>query len=239
MCIAILNSGNRITKQSFRNSLTANPDGFGLAYIVDNQIKTFHSLSDNFNDLWSIYCKAYKETDSAILIHFRITTHGGTSLENCHPFLINDHSVFIHNGMINTHGYDNVSDTRHFNEAILSKLTYDQLNDINIQNMIGDYIGYSKFVILDRLGDYSIINEELGHWGACGNWYSNESYKTKTYTTYKPYKKYDYWGISSRQIKECQWCGVDQTDSDINYNQEFASDLCEFCSRSVMNHLNY
>lgn len=61
---------------------TANPDGGGLAYIEQNQVKWYKGLSAK-----KIYSMRNKG-DYPKVIHFRIATVGGKLDELCHPFPI-------------------------------------------------------------------------------------------------------------------------------------------------------
>ena len=91
MCLAILKlKGNDvptddILKTCFRN----NSDGAGLAFNNDygkvQIVKGFMDF-DSFITAFHEYDRKYCFKNRAVLIHFRITTHGGTSKGNCHPF---------------------------------------------------------------------------------------------------------------------------------------------------------
>jgi hypothetical protein len=177
MCIAIFKpANNTISKEILEECFKSNSDGAGFMVSVNKKLiikKGFFT----FNEFWEAW-KPYENEIAAI--HFRIRTHGEINLVNCHPFAINTGLGFIHNGVIMGFGLKETSDTHHFNEDILKPLVSKYGNNIltntSIKYLIESKIGYSKFVVLDRHGNYSIFNEEKGHWNN-GVWYSNYSYK--------------------------------------------------------------
>ena len=117
MCIAIFSQiGNEIPtddilKTCFRN----NSDGAGFAFSTDNHkvqiVKGFMDFN-SFITAFHEYDKKHCFKDRGVLIHLRITTHGGTNPSNCHPFPISSNSkhlkklkfvsnyACIHNGII-------------------------------------------------------------------------------------------------------------------------------------------
>lgn len=78
--------------ETIENMWYANPDGAGFMYADGNCVrieKGFMKLAD----LTAALDKLAKERDLASLsmvLHFRITTHGGTCPENTHPFPLTD-----------------------------------------------------------------------------------------------------------------------------------------------------
>jgi predicted glutamine amidotransferase len=227
MCIAILNNGNVISEEHFKNSLKANPDGFGMAYIEKGKIKVFRSLSDNFKSLYGRYLKVYNSNEYPIMLHFRISTSGGVNLENCHPFYISKNVVFCHNGIINNWGTKTMSDTRHFNRDILSNFSdKDLIHNKSLTELISGYIDFSKFIILDNNGDFNIINEDLGHWDNDNNWFSNKSYLTSHKFDkgwYKELNEFD----NIDNFGKCESCLEYKT---VNYDSLFKTYICSECS---------
>ena len=182
MCIAIVKPmGKTISKDVLQTCATNNPDGMGFAYVKDNVIYIEKYLKD-FEKFYESYSKV--EATSPMLIHFRIATHGGVTLENCHPFKMNKKMVLIHNGIISGYGdKEKKSDTRDFIDRVLSKISWKMWKNPAFIELLGSAIGYSKFGVMDTSGELYIVNETKGEW-VDGVWYSNSSYKAKTYTTY-------------------------------------------------------
>lgn len=198
MCIAIYSPvGNDVPcKDYLYNSFLYNPDGAGFAYnTVHNNVQIEKGFMD-WNSFWNAFQKANAENDfkkRGVLIHFRITTHGGTNPQCCHPFpLVSDESLMkktnvrsdyavIHNGIIDLTSTeacrrDHMSDTMVYIEKYLSKIASNKKwfrNKTNFE-LIYDMIG-SKMAILNGHGE---IHSTYGFTkDSDGNYYSNTSYK--------------------------------------------------------------
>jgi predicted glutamine amidotransferase len=180
MCIAILNTkGATLKKQLLKNCWDNNGDGAGMLYINDygmmevfKEMKSFDVFYDKYSEVKRMYGKRN------IVLHFRISTHGGITESNCHPFMVHQDLGFVHNGMIYNVPTSKVhSDTYMFNEVILQKLKEGFEYDEDILDMIEVYIGSgSKLIFLNAQDDWAIVNEKAGHW-AMDCWFSNSSYK--------------------------------------------------------------
>lgn len=192
MCIAIYKPENKvISKVILEQCYKANPDGAGFMYVQNKELvmkKGFFT----FDDFWNAWQP--HETKQAA-IHFRIKTHGKINEENCHPFMINKGLGFIHNGVIGGFGYEDKSDTYHFNEEIMKPLVSIYGNSIltnnAIKTLIESKIGYSKFVMIDRHGNHTLFNEDKGVWDS-GIWYSNNSYKPVVYAPQPVQRSFNY-----------------------------------------------
>lgn len=193
MCIAIFKPANKtISKAALQQCFLSNPNGAGFMYAKGKELH-IHKGFFTFKDFYNAYLPYENEVCA---IHFRIKTHGAIDETNCHPFRINKGLGFIHNGIIGGFGFDDKSDTFHFNEAIMKPLVNKYGNNIlvnpAIKSLIESKIGYSKFVMLDRHGNWTLFNESKGIWDD-GVWYSNSSYKPyvappMTYGQHTPYK---------------------------------------------------
>ena len=188
MCIiAMIPAGKQINKNTLENMTNNNPDGSGIAWIQDNKIKTYKTMdNDKFiNKALEIQSKFCKDSD--ILIHCRIATSGKTDLDNCHPFKISKDTVFAHNGILNcVEATNKVSDTRMFNKALLKQLKPEFLDNVTTRKLIGEIIKSDKLAFLTvnpklKRNSY-IINRDLGK-KENRVWFSNDSYKEKTYVT--------------------------------------------------------
>ena len=188
MCIiAMIPAGKQINKNTLENMTNNNPDGSGIAWIQDNKIKTYKTMDNNkfINKALEIQSKFCKDSD--ILIHCRIATSGKTDLDNCHPFKISKDTVFAHNGILNcVEATNKVSDTRMFNKALLKQLKPEFLDNVTTRKLIGEIIRSDKLAFLTvnpklKRNSY-IINRDLGE-KENRVWFSNDSYKEKTYVT--------------------------------------------------------
>lgn len=201
MCIAILKTkdGN-ITDEQLLNCFDNNPDGAGIAYTKDNKIFIVKGIFDA-KQFVEEYHKAVAEADGAMLVHCRIGTSGFKDYTNCHPHIVSDECVMIHNGIlsINVPKDSKVSDTVLYVEQYLKPLPKDFMLNDGIMSLITDHIGAgNKFVFLNNRGDFSIANEKAGHWKN-GVWFSNYSYEAYSFYTkgykgkskvYSPYASY-------------------------------------------------
>lgn len=198
MCIAIYSpKGTKVPCEEYlKTSFIHNDDGAGFAFNTDNrdvQIVKGLMTWDDFINTFRKYNKKYNFKNRGVLIHFRITTHGGTNKECCHPFpLTSDiaamrkpvcHSKFavIHNGIISLTStdawkLDKCSDTMVFISKYLSKIATNQgwfKNQTN-WDLIYD-LADSKIAVLNGKGQ--IMSTAGFTQDADGNWYSNSSYK--------------------------------------------------------------
>lgn len=167
-----------------------NPHGFGWAIIVGDVIMTGHSMDAGEAIEEFIHCRAeYPQGDA--LFHARITTHGTTSLDNCHPFYINGRSdmVLAHNGMLPCQPKpgDRRSDTRIFAEEVIMR-DFRRLDREKVIKRLSSWVGYSKVLILSTNPAYKqsayLINSQMGHWSEAGVWYSNDSYREDPWAKY-------------------------------------------------------
>lgn len=181
MCLLIYASpGSTPTKKALRTAGKNNPDGFGFAFAINNQIVRHRSM--DLEDTIKFFHEMRAEYPMAhAIFHLRITTHGGTNLDNCHPFMVDDGIVLGHNGMLPIKEQDGKSDTRQFAEEWLPQLGVAELLD-NPENFaeLEKFATGSKLAILSvnpvLAKPVYIVNEGDGHWDK-GVWYSNNSYK--------------------------------------------------------------
>lgn len=238
MCIAIYQStGYRLPKEQMVQSWKNNPDGGGFAYFDGNgEIVIEKDMElDGMMYKYERAVDRYAST-SPFAVHFRIATHGAVNLENCHPFMVSEDTVIIHNGIIPVlfeSKEDPRSDTRVFAEDYLTKMKDDWMDDENMMDLVETFIGGSKLVILSRAGkkDAYIANERTGNWSDDEKiWYSNASYKGISKLL---------WSSSSQLslgcdiptvdedsyiLPECKMCGECSVYDGLCYN-------CESCQR--------
>jgi len=191
MCIIMFKDvGVDIKEEWMDNSAKSNSDGYGLSYIHPEAGLTIFRTLD-YEEFKSEYKRlTVKHSDSPFILHFRKTTDGTTTVDNCHPFEACGLAVF-HNGVITEckpiKG-DDRSDTRIFCEEVLGGLPEKWEENDTILDLVESYIGASKVVFMNKEGDVTLLNEDNGHWHE-GVWMSNYSYypNTRSIQKYKPY----------------------------------------------------
>lgn len=187
MCLlTFMSAGTTASIEDLTTGGINNPDGFGYAIHAGNRIIRKSGL--NFDAVLDDFLTARAKHGGPALFHSRITTHGGTSLGNCHPFQVGRDSdtVVAHNGMLPIVSRDGKSDTRIFAESLFPSWGgVRTLDSRRMRRKLSKFADGSKLVFLtaDRRtrDDYYIINEEDGHW-VDGVWWSNNSYKWARYS---------------------------------------------------------
>lgn len=135
-----------------------------------------------FRDAYMRAADQYAD-ESPFLVHMRITTSGGTSKNNTHPFPVKN-GAMIHNGIMFTpageragKAPDRKSDTRVFAESLFNILTLEEVKKAN--EGIRKAIGFgNKLCFLYDNKQFHIVNEQAGSW-VDGIWHSNSSCKVK------------------------------------------------------------
>ena len=229
--------GVQIRKKYLRNCYISNPDGAGFMFVRDKEIiikKGYFS----FELFWEDYLKAEQEnTKSPFVIHFRIATSGGVNKLNCHPFRIDEHNSFAHNGIFYSLPYTaELSDTQIFNNQILKKLPVDWMRWVGIKKLIRGFIkeSGSKVVFLGNNKNVWICGEDEGDWFK-GAWYSNDSH-----TSYVAQKHFGYdWRKSYNNVTpglveldpngvECVECKAIVSYESVNHLEGFGA-VCLDC----------
>ncbi len=170
-----------INLEHLSNGAENNPDGFGWAIHTGRAIVSHSGLA--YEAVLDRFIEARKTHKGHALFHSRITTHGGTSVDNCHPFQVgkDGQSVVAHNGMLPIDSKNGKSDTRIFAEELFPSWGgISLLNSKKMRKKLAKYATGSKLVFLSANPvvnhDFVIINEKDGHW-TDGVWWSNSSYK--------------------------------------------------------------
>ena len=180
MCLIFLkpkNADNYLTYERFCNALENNPHSVGIVYKNDKgivEIQRFIEPEKGKKDIYDII-----KDKEEFAVHFRFTTHGGTNLYNCHPFIVNNDLCLMHNGIMNDFGHidESKSDTRAFTEYFLRPYIEQEgigvIKDKQFIEDVGKVVGsYNKILLIDKDFNYSIINESSGIWKE-GCWLSN------------------------------------------------------------------
>lgn len=205
MCvIAIKPAGiNMPAETTIDNMWYNNRDGAGLMYAANGTVhieKGFMTLKA-LKAALSRLEESIDVTNTPMVMHFRITTHGGTSAGNCHPFPITEKLPLLqmtkcktplavaHNGVIDiTPSRKDISDTMEYIVSQLAPLY--QLRKDFYKQAAGKKLVYnaikSKMVFLDNTGKIETVGDFIA--GEDGLLYSNTSYKAKTV-----YHNWDLW----------------------------------------------
>lgn len=209
MCIiAIKKAGVAApNKEMFETMWCNNPDGAGFMYAANGAVcieKGFMKY-ESFAEAYRHVANKIDIVATPMVFHFRITTHGGTSAENTHPFPITDNlgllrklssktSVGVaHNGILSIQPRKGISDTM---EYVLTQLnTMRCINkkfpqDKHFRALIEGEIGGSKLAFLDADGKINTVGDFITD-EKTGLMFSNSSYETARFSSmhwgaYKP-----------------------------------------------------
>lgn len=224
MCIICVKERgiNPPAKDTFEAMWENNPDGAGFMYTNNNSVcieKGFMTLNA-FLSAYNNVAEKIDTKETPMVFHFRITTHGGTIPENCHPFPVTESLGSIrklknrtdlgvaHNGVISgVTPRTGISDTM---EYVITKLaTMKHINSRFAENkwfesLISQDITTDKMAFLSKDGKMSLIGDFVTD-EATGIKYSNKSYEESIFSYandgYYPWgDSYDY-GYS--YIKVC------------------------------------
>jgi hypothetical protein len=137
-----------------------------------------------------------------------MATHGSVSLENCHPFLINESLAFAHNGILSDFGSREKSDTIAFMEEILRGLPNDWWENDSIRNLIALYTKSSFLAFLTKTG--KVLRTNIDRWTEeDGIYYSNTSFRYKknvyVYTGNHSESGYTYRGNPRAVYNDGEW----------------------------------
>ena len=197
------------TKNTLKKCFENNSDGAGLMYVKDNKViieKGFMSFGDFWHKIKSLKREFNSDlTDKALVMHFRIGTHGENDKATTHPFPISGNAsdlratyfetdiAMAHNGIMSSYNYDKVlSDTQSFIKdyvSVFKELNKNFIKNERVVNLITQNanIKSNKLCFLDKdeniywYGDKVIDN---------GIIYSNSTFKSERYTNYN--YKYSY-----------------------------------------------
>lgn len=198
-----------------------NPDGAGFMYVKDGRVHIEKGFM-KYELFKAALKKAAKSVDfknTAVVMHFRITTHGGTTPENTHPFPITDSigklkklkqdaSIAVaHNGIIpSVTPRKGISDTMEYiatQLAPLSKAVPSFYKDANLMLMISNATS-SKLAFLTGAGKIYTVGNFISDGGRL---YSNTSYEPYFYKKYTAtaWSDYDdYYGYLGASGSACE-----------------------------------
>lgn len=190
MCIiAVSPKGKELPSYETREHMwRRNPDGAGIMYTrngyveIEKGFMTFSAMERRISEL----AREIDLTDTPVIMHYRITTHGGTCPELTHPFPLTSsarklRSTHIrtnfgiaHNGIIPIQTTPGMSDTSEYIADVLCELPKGFEQDRAIRDRIAHEISGSRMVFLDGYGHITRIGTWHRDNGGC--WYSNTGY---------------------------------------------------------------
>lgn len=200
MCIIVAKPKNvqMPSMETLSNCFANNHDGAGYMLATGKTVEVRKGFMD-----WESFKQAIRGegdlTDIAVVMHFRIATHGKVQPSCCHPFPVTDDMKRLrqtscadtlcaaHNGVI--HGMettDDISDTMAYIAGVLApmrRLSPSLMFSDDALTIIERTIG-SKMALLDASGELVTIGSFLEQAGVL---YSNSSY-TRSVSTYRSYE---------------------------------------------------
>lgn len=233
MCLLVyMSEYTTASPERLFNASINNPDGFGWAIVEKHEIIKGHGM--DFDRVLDDFMEARRVHHGDALFHLRWTTHGLTDVTNCHPFTIGDDnlSVLAHNGIlpVDVPKTESRSDTRIFAEDWLPAFGgVPALDDKEFFNDVERFTRGSKLVVLTANPDTKywsyIVNEQDGDWED-GVWWSNDSYKVRSYP------KFNGWGSPYF----CETSGIYYAERDGKFDEPL-SDMgtwrCTTCSNAM------
>lgn len=195
MCIIVAKriGENLPEERILKNCFDYNNDGAGFMYNLNGKVYIEKGYM-SFRNFYSRIIELDKEIglkDRGLVMHFRITTSGGTNPNNCHPFPISNKEKDLkalnfvtdvgvcHNGVIVDYippKDSTLSDTQLFIKKYLYKIkrnNEDFLTNTSLLFAIEKTVG-SKLCFLEADGNITTIGNFIEEEDGC--LYSNESY---------------------------------------------------------------
>lgn len=169
-----------------------NPDGAGMMWVENRivHISKGYMKYDAFRNALAEIEARLNVMQTPMVFHFRITTHGGTKPENCHPFPVTDNLGLLqklqcttnvgvaHNGIITgIVPQTGVSDTMEFIMLYLAKMKQISSGFYKVagfKDIITNLIHTDRMVFLDKEGTIETVGNFTEDGGIL---YSNTSYK--------------------------------------------------------------
>ena len=191
MCIiAIKQAGTPVDWDILDTCDMNNPDGSGFAYVGDEGVVINKGYFGNTDLQKALESEGIDTTDTLIMFHFRIATHGAVKGGTCHPFPMSSDTKELtathivapiavsHNGVVpGMRRHKVMSDTMVFIQDFMAPLGED-ITKPAVLNIISE-LACSKLAILTTDSLYTV-----GDFIEDDGWkFSNDSYKAPAYYT--------------------------------------------------------
>ena len=194
MCmLCVIPPGVIPEREKLENSALNNPHGYGFAIVVRSENRIIRERTMNADESINRFLELRtKYNDGYAMWHARYATHGGETVENCHPFIVgNDEQTYLaHNGILDIYiqKNDDRSDTRVFAEELLPAMGgVTALDNDYIWNLLEDWTTGSKVAVLtvDPAAKHEmyLLNAKSGWEDKDGVWWSNSSCYLDYYST--------------------------------------------------------
>lgn len=174
--------------ETLETCFNSNPDGAGLMFPDGDQVRIIKGFMA-FDEFSSTLKALGDVTNTGLVMHFRITTHGGTRPECCHPFPLTDDDTALraldicapvgvaHNGVISGMDTDaKTSDTMAYIRDVLAplqRMAGDLLASDDAMGVVESTVG-SKLAFLEPDGAITTVGDFIEDSGV---FYSNSSFK--------------------------------------------------------------
>lgn len=169
-----------------------NTDGAGLMWVEDGAVRISKGYMkyEDFEAELNRLGERLDLKETPVVMHFRITTHGGTKPENCHPFPITDQIGLLqklrcntdvgvaHNGILSFTPRKGISDTMEYiatQLAIIKKMNRKFLKHDYLMQLIKNATEGSRLCFLDKYGKIYTTGNFIEDNGIL---YSNGNYKS-------------------------------------------------------------
>jgi hypothetical protein len=240
MCVILVSpNGQRFDVDELEAAQLINSDGVGVAWRTDDGLISYRKFAEFNKDLW-------RQPKGTCIIHFRLATAGGPSVDMAHPFPITRSAgvrrwgkakrVLFHNGHI--FGWE-----RDRNEFIPRRLRQgapwsdSRLLAYCIHRFGIDYVNDMSMILGQRVAIFDSDNLDIfGQWGQDsrtsldGIWRSNTSH-----LSFLPYKNWEYFDLDDRPIMPAPYRSK-LIGSGRNNNPGLSRECCSF-NESHVEHL--
>jgi len=145
MCMIINNAiGSKLDSATIASILAMNPDGVGFYDLTTGELRKTMDYNTAF---------AWLESETPYVAHCRYATKGETTLDNVHPFPLDENHLLMMNGTIDGYVDDDASDTR----QLVNQLQY--VKPDNVLEFLACFS--SRFCIIDTSNN---TVETVGKW---------------------------------------------------------------------------
>jgi hypothetical protein len=220
MCIIVWQPrGIALSEETIKTCWQNNSDGAGIMYVHKGAVKIVKELK-RVEQFLRLHRRAVEETESDLILHFRIATSGNMA--------------FCHNGIldIDVPKKSTISDTILFKNQILKSLPRGWVSNSAIIELLEYYIGDSRMAFLNSRGEILILNQYRGI-SEAGIWYSNHSFKPMMLPRHFNFEGWKsdlkYYAANMEELKIdkeeiCEECG-----SSLGTVEEKQMGYCETC----------